>query len=274
MALFTIDSHACKRDGHCVAECPMYIIEQVDKDAVPIPTQRADELCINCGHCVAVCPHGAFSLATMPAQAREPLSKQRALADGQLVQLLKGRRSVRNFKDEPLDRDALADLLDLARYAPSGKNKQPVRWIVLEQPATVQKVAGMVIDWARYMLTEQPAIAKAEGLGGIVALWDAGRDVICHRAPHVVMAYGHAKDRRAMPACTLALSYVELAAHARGLGACWAGYLNYVANNYPPLTKLLELPQGHQIFGSMVVGMPKYRFHRIPDRNESHVLWK
>jgi len=65
MSLFTIDEKKCKKDGICVAECPLKIIEMKDGTSMPTPTADADERCVKCGHCVAVCPHGAFTHNTM-----------------------------------------------------------------------------------------------------------------------------------------------------------------------------------------------------------------
>ena len=65
MSLFRIDDKKCKRDGICVAECPLKIIEMKDDASLPTPTADADERCVRCGHCVAVCPHGAFTHNTL-----------------------------------------------------------------------------------------------------------------------------------------------------------------------------------------------------------------
>ena len=58
MSLFTINSRLCKRDGICVQECPLGIIEIRKKGDFPSPVEKAEEICIRCGHCVAVCPAG------------------------------------------------------------------------------------------------------------------------------------------------------------------------------------------------------------------------
>ena len=50
MALFTIDQEKCRRDGMCVAVCPINIIEMKDKEAYPTPVAGEEGLCFNCGH--------------------------------------------------------------------------------------------------------------------------------------------------------------------------------------------------------------------------------
>jgi hypothetical protein len=40
------------------------------------------------------------------------------------------------------------------------------------------------------------------------------------------------------------------------------------------LREAVNLPEGHQIFGAMMVGYPKYRYHRIPLRKEPKIAWQ
>ena len=74
--------------------------------------------------------------------------------------------------------------------------------------------------------------------------------------------------------CASALSYLELYAHAKGLGTCWAGYFTVASNHHEPLTKALMLPAGHKCFGAVMLGYPRYRYYRIPKRNDVFVTWR
>ena len=65
---------------------------------------------------------------------------------------MRSRRSIRNYKLQPLPRETLAAVIDLARYAPSGHNGQPVRWTVIQDAGDVQRMAGLVADWMRHLV--------------------------------------------------------------------------------------------------------------------------
>ena len=67
----------------------------------------------------------------------------------------------------------------------------------------------------------------------------------------------------AQSTCTIALTYLELAAAGMGIGACWAGYLNAAANSFAPLTEKLPLPENHRCYGAMMIGYPRYGYHRL-----------
>jgi len=274
MSLFAIDHERCKKDGMCVAECPMSIIEMKEADSTPTPTKEAEALCIECGHCVAVCPHGALSLKSMPAEACPPVKKEWLLDAQQAEHFLRYRRSIRIYKDEPVDRGIIQKLIDVARFAPSGHNAQPVHWLVIYDSDEVQRLAGLCVDWMRFTIQEQPAFAKMLHMDRVVRRWEEGFDPICRRAPHVIVAHAEKKNRAAPVACTIALTYLELAVPSFGLGACWAGFLNASASLWPPMQEALALPEGHSSMGAMMIGVPKFKYHRLPLRREARIIWR
>jgi nitroreductase/NAD-dependent dihydropyrimidine dehydrogenase PreA subunit len=274
MTLLTVDQKRCKRDGVCIEVCPMKILEFKTKGAFPTLVVGGEEFCICCGHCVAVCPHGAMSHAAMSSQECPPVLEERSLGVEQMTHLLRSRRSIRTYKEEKVKRDVLTRLIDLARYAPSGHNVQPVKWLVIYDREEVQRLAGCVIDWMRYLIKEGSPLASAMHLDRAVATWEAGTDRICRDAPHMIVVHAPMEERTAPAACTLALSHLELAAPSFGLGACWAGHFNAAANSWPPMQEALALPDQHISFGAMMVGYPKFRYRRLPLRKEAAITWR
>lgn len=274
MSLFSVDQEKCKHDGLCVDECPAGIIEFKDKESPPTPTRDAEELCINCGHCVAICPHGALSHRLMGPESCPPVIKDRLLDPEHVEHFLRSRRSIRTFKKQPVDRNIIEKMIDIARYAPSGHNLQPVKWLVIHDSDEVRKLAEMVIEWMRFMLKEQSAIAQTLHMDRVVESWEAGMERICRGAPHVIVTHAPKDERTAPAACTIGMTYLELSAPSFGLGACWAGYFNAAANFWPPMEQALGLPEGHGCFGAMMVGYPKYKFQRMPLRNEPQIMWR
>ena len=274
MALISIDEKRCKRDGICAAVCPMGIIEPGDDDAVPAPSIDADELCINCGHCVAVCPNAALSHVSMSPDKCPPVQKAWLPDTERVEHFLRTRRSIRTYKNRTVEHDVLTELIHIARFAPSGHNAQPAQWLVIYDKGEVNTLAENVIDWMRYMLQGQEQIAKEMNMDRIVTAWEQGIDRICRGAPHIIVTYAPKEEQSAPAACMIALTYLELAAPSFGLGACWAGYFNAATNLWPPMRKALKLPDGHSGFGAMMVGYPRYGYHRLPLRNEPFITWR
>lgn len=274
MNLITIDETKCKKDGFCAAECPVSIIVQEGPSAFPRQTDDAEEFCIGCGHCVAVCPHAALTHRNCGPDDCPPLRKELAVTEDQAMQFFKGRRSIRSYRAKPVDRETLGKLISLAGHAPTGHNGQHVRWMVINDREELTRLSGMTVDWLRYMIREMPAVLARLHPERVVRRHDEGIDVICRGAPHLVIAYGSKPDPNARISCTIAMTQLELAAPVLGLGACWAGYFNAAATYWPPMAKALNLPENHEPYGSMMIGYPKYAYHRIPKRNEPVIEWR
>ncbi len=269
-----VDRELCTKDGLCALECPMGVIDPPAEDGWPVFTAEGRELCIECGHCVAVCPVGAMSLDSMPAADCPSIKKELAVAPEQFEQLIKARRSIRLYRDRKVGKELIAKLIELTRWAPSGHNSQPVHWLVIYDSDEVRRLAGLTVDWMRWAVEEQPELAQLFHFERIIAAWEGGYDRICRHAPHVIVAHAPQDERAAPAACTIALTYLEVAAYNLGLGACWAGYFNAAATFFPPMAEALALPPGHQPFGSMMIGWPKLDYQRIPARRPARVAWR
>ncbi|MFH1091960.1 MAG: nitroreductase family protein [Pseudomonadota bacterium] len=274
MTLFTVDPEKCKHDGLCAAVCPALLIEMEDDQSLPRPIPEAEEICPNCGHCVAVCPNGALTLTAMKPEDCLPLRQDLRLSPPQLEQFLRGRRSIRNYQDKPVPRELLHRVIELARYAPSGHNLQPVEWLVVEDISEARRLAGLTVDWLRQVITQDPETAARLHLDRVVRSWESGHDRIFRGAPHVIVAHAGQESKLATTSGVIALTYLELAASALGLGTCWAGYFQRAAVEYPPLVKALGLPRDHILLGALMIGYPKYKYARAPLRNQPKITWR
>ena len=59
-----------------------------------------------------------------------------------------------------------------------------------------------------------------------------------------------------------------------GLGGCWGGFFQAAVEFYPPMNAAIGLPEGHLSYECMVLGYPKYPYHRTPKRKEPTVIWR
>lgn len=273
MTLFSVDEKKCKKDGICAASCPLSIIDFQDKDKVPRPYAHSESICINCGHCVAVCPHGALSHKHHSPETCLPVNKDLFLDEKQTEHFLRSRRSIRNYKNKSVERATIEKIIKMASYAPSGHNMQPVQWQVINGKEKVNQLSAHVIDWMNHMLQVQPDMAKMMHLDMVTAAWKMGMDVVSRSAPALVLVNGPGKNPFADNACKIAMTFFDLAAPSQGLGSCWNGYFNRAAISWEPLGQALGFSEGITNYGAMMLGYPKYKYYRLPNRNRPNVTW-
>ncbi|WDP90375.1 MAG: nitroreductase family protein [Desulfobacter sp.] len=273
MNLFEIDQQTCNKDGICAAVCPAKIID-FRKGRLPVPIAGAEKACIKCGHCVAVCPTASLTHREIPVEHCPPVQKDLHLSAGHCEHFLRSRRSIRVYKNKAVPRNDLQRLIEMARYAPSGRNSQDAEWLVLENRDGLRKLAGIAVDWMRWVIANQPDLASSMHLGRAIQRWENGIDIIFRDAPALIVTHAEKDNHRAPTSCNLALAYLELAATGMGLGSCWAGYFNRAANAFPPMMEALALPEGHTSFGAVMVGYPKFNYHRLPLRRPPRIIWR
>lgn len=263
MSKIIIDSEKCKKDGICIAECPFLLLKE-GEDGVPLLIKGAEEACLDCGHCLAICPGEAISLNNVSADDCDVIDQKLEISVAQVEQLFKSRRSIRSYKDTSVDQSVLQSLIDIARWAPSARNAQPVSWIIVNNSDQVYDLAAMVADWFRLKNL----------LPDVVNAFETGKDMIHREAPCLLVAHAPTDGFRPAEDCTIAISTVETAAPVYGLGACWAGFFLGAAKQHEPILTYLDLPAGHEVYGALMIGHPNYRYRRIPPRAEARVDWR
>lgn len=261
LPLLDIDRNKCRKDGICSAVCPRGLISLQE---FPETCEEGHELCLACGHCVAACPHGALSNKKLPQGQPLPLQKELQPSTDSVVQFLKSRRSIRTFTEKSVPREVIGKLLDCARWAPSASNSQPVNWIVVEKPELMKHLEELAAQWLKI---EMPGYAR---------YFDHVRkqdQIILRGAPALIVALTAAQYPWGDTDCAIALSYVELAAKADGLGTCWAGLLTRAAQANRTISDTLGVPENCKVHGALMLGYPRYSYARIPMRNEAKIRW-
>ncbi|MDD5428485.1 MAG: nitroreductase family protein [Candidatus Omnitrophica bacterium] len=274
MVTIEVNKKSCKGDGRCVEICPIGVLTMNKTTHVPEFIPGGAERCINCGHCFAFCPPGAIKLSAMSVESAMKLEHAKLPSAEQVELLLKGRRSVRTYKDEPVPKESVEKLLDIARYAPSGINRQPVNWAVIMGKEKVRELGGLIAGWMEGLVASANPMAEALRFDILAESWKKGEDRICRSAPCVIIAYGLKDDPLVPQSCTIAGEYLELAAFGLGLGACWAGYVSMAVNMSDDVRKFTGISHRAQAGAAMMLGHPKYRYSRIPLRDPLRVMWK
>jgi nitroreductase len=181
-----------------------------------------------------------------------------------MISMIKNRRSIRRYKREAVDTILIRELLKAASYAPTGENGNSVRFTVVDNIETMDKLRDITYD---AIIRAGEADKVPQNLNFIyefARLWKKnGTDVVFRDAPHLVIASAPEDCPSPKEDTMIALSYFELLAVSDGLGTLWDGMfkltLEYIA---PELRRTFGIPDNHLVGYSMVFGKPAVRYAR------------
>lgn len=274
MGLLKIDESKCKKDGICARECLAAIIRLSKKTGYPEIVPGRENMCKLCGHCVAVCPQGALSHEGVQIEDCPTIKEELVINEAQALQFLRSRRSIRFYQDRPVEKEKVQRLIEAARYAPTASNSQLVDWLVLTDKTLIHKISGLTVEWLRQIIKDNPQMATANPyLPLLVTAWDLGYDPVLRNAPVLIVASAPKEAMSGQTDLTLALSYVDLLAPTLGLGTCWAGLLQGALQALPSLREIVGMPKEHPYQYPMMLGYPKMKYYRLPERKPPKVTY-
>lgn len=270
MLRFKVNAGRCTRCGLCVRDCIGEIIKS-DGKGLPRIARAEEGDCLRCQHCLAVCPTGAISIFGKDPRDSEPLGPGRLPALDSMLRLVRGRRSVRHYKNDNVDRALLRRLLRAVANCPTGVNQRELTFTAIDDKAVMQRfrmktLAALAKSETVKRLPEGSYILDAPG-----AYAKRKEDIIFRGAPHVLIVSAPPDAPCPHEDVTLALAYFELLAQSAGLGTVWCGLLKMTLEALPELKKPLGLPEKHAYY-AMLFGIPAIRFARTVQRDDAAVI--
>lgn len=162
--------------------------------------------CIACGHCVAVCSTGALDNRKSLLSEHVELDDLKVSSPVEMEKFLRSRRSIRNYKKELVEQDVIEKLLDLARYAPTGVNRQGISFIVYSDKEKLNQIVKAVIAWMESIV--QAGGEEASYYKSVVRVYREGeKDVILLGAPHFILSVANKTNLSAELNCNYGCSF-------------------------------------------------------------------
>lgn len=210
--------------------------------------------CMECGHCYAICPQNAITLTNYNYPDEKTVSMSELDSDT-LLTAMKSRRTIRQFKADPVEEEKITKILEAGRYSPTGANKQMVSYTIL----------GSKQDEAEEICVNM--FRKGKKLGSPFANYlkriDINDNFFFKGAPLVIVVASKSGVDGG-----LASSYMEIMAESLGLGVLYSGFFVMCSKMSRKLKKLLDLEKGYDVVTCMVIGYPNVKYHRIVPRKE------
>jgi nitroreductase len=182
----------------------------------------------------------------------------------ELLEAIEGRRSVREYTDEPVDEAVVRELIGAAIKAPSAINQQPWAFVVVNDPALLTRIS----DQAKAYLLKASLGAPAHPFREM--LNDPKFHIFYHAPLLVVIAAAEPTDW-AVEDCALAAENLMLAAYAKGLGTCWIGFAQHWLATADGKAAL-GVPATYAPIAPIIVGHPRRQPPPVP-RKAPEIHW-
>ena len=297
MKITGLDDEKCIKCLACIDDCPANLFFKP-------PTKTGEkrrvffedphDKCIECGHCVAICPTNAitYSDAEDPMEFEEAKNPSTLIEYEALMKVLRCRRSIRKYKEKKVSDEDIEAVLQAMRYAPTARNAQVIKYIVITNPEKIEKFRLAVVKmWKKLLkllllakkikfllpkkLKEEVSDSNQMSLEKHVNRSNQGIDEVFYNAPVVIVLHvppGLSKVMAGNDAGD-AITFGMLAAQSRGLGTCWIGYAMETINRSKDIKKWLKIPKENMVTGVFILGHPAVKYHRVPSRKTLIVDW-
>lgn len=261
-----IKRELCIGRGACVKDCPGHVLRLDDENKVFV---RRD--CIQCGHCVALCPVNAVSIPEYDMEEVEEYNSDTFTVEAEnFLHAVKFRRSIRNFTEQPIEKEKFKRILDAGRYTATAKNMQECRFIVLQD---------QLEEFKELLWKEMPNILEVlkvtapDYVRGFEYFYEKHK-----RDPEDDMFFFNTTSFLVIASKNpldggLAAANIENMAVAEGAGALYSGYTMRVIESSPVLKEWLGIT-GIPVSCCMLMGYPNVSYRRTAPRKKSEVEWR
>jgi nitroreductase len=234
---------------------------------VPFIRPESEENCIRCQHCLAVCPAAAVSIFGHDPANSIPLTARSFPKLDKMINLVRGRRSVRRYRDANVDPDLLQQLLAALGNVPTAVNRMALHFAVIDDKDVMQRFRVKTLKALAEAIKAGCVPAQHAYLMQAVPAWfDQKVDVIFRGAPHLLAVSADPASVCPQEDVNLALAYFELMAQSAGLGTVWCGLAKMTMELLPELKQDVGVPPGHYYY-TMLFGVPAVHYARTVQRD-------
>ncbi len=156
-----------------------------------------------------------------------------------------GRRSVRKYLPQKVEKDKLEYVLDAARYAPSAMNDQSRQFIAITDAKLLRELNAAVEE-----VSDEATRTRIKGRS------ENGEFNFFYNAPVLILACDSPAVFRPQEDCACALENMFMAAYDCGLGSCWINQLTDKASvsGLSKILKKIGVKPGYEIYGCAAIG--------------------
>ena len=273
--MMNVNSEKCVGCGLCVKDCFPGCIELVDGKA-----KINNATCMKCGHCIAICPKEAVSTDEYNMdEVKEYNEAEFKVESDNLLNFIKFRRSIRQFKEKDVETEKLLKIIEAGRFTQTATNAQNVSYIVVKD--NIEQLKEMILENLKNRGEEilknlNPQTLRFKRYAQMwIRMYNKYKenpkmnDKLFFNAPALILVVSDSPINGG-----LASSNMELMTNAQGLGTFFSGFFTLAAQGDEKIRTILGLEENKEIVTCMVIGYPNVKFARTAPRKDAIVSWK
>ncbi|MBN1108344.1 MAG: nitroreductase family protein [Bacteroidales bacterium] len=288
----TIDDSLCTKCRVCAEICPNGIF-RTETGLTTVRPERV-QLCVSCGQCMAACPESAIQVDGLDYSRDFSDLPENDDADVHFDKLIRSRRSVRSFKDKPVPRDKLEQIVSAVTFSPPSFPPIKTALVVVQDKQMIRESLPYMVDLydkllkglkhpvAKFFIKKEVGPYRMRTIQNhIIPMFsiklpfmkDGTEDSITRNAPAMILFHADRNSENYRTDIYIALAYALLKAHSLGLGATAIDLIPPAIEKSPRLKILFRIPDQNEVVAAMILGYPKYKYRRAINRQLSSVTW-
>jgi nitroreductase/NAD-dependent dihydropyrimidine dehydrogenase PreA subunit len=276
--MITIDQNKCNACGLCVQICHEYCIEIKD-DILNIDYS----FCSTCSQCIAICPKEALSWDNIQPEKQ---NKELRPTPEQIDELLKERRTIRDFKSEKIDRNLLEEVVNYAIYSPT--HSFDLRAKVVDNEEVIHQIDSIIYKFSsklhKYLykpklfhsfvrlVTPDLEHEYLKARPKLEAALKRGRNFKTI-PPAIIFIVADKRVPLSIESAQYALYSINLYAHTKGLGCRNLVGNQMFLNRSKRIRKTLGLKTREKLVGTMAIGYPSLKYRNKTEGKKIDIHW-
>ena len=246
-----LDESKCIGCGSCVKDC---VANHIVLNEGKVSFTAGN--CIGCGHCEAICPTHAMTVDGFEEEPVE-ISEQTRLDPETLLKAIQTRRSIRQFKNQPVPEEVLKMILEAGRLAPTGGNSMSNGFIVVKDCLLEAEEAAVKLFRGGFNVVKNFSKSYRS--------MNVDDHFFFKGAPCAIVVTGNNVNG------SLAAENMAFMAEAYGLGVLYSGFFTMACEMSGKVKELLKIESDEKMVTTLVLGYPAVKYHRTVRREKGRI---
>ena len=276
--MISIDPDKCNYCGLCAQICHEYCID-IHDDTINIDYN----FCSSCTQCIAICPRQALSWnGIQPSKFSKDLLPESVQVD----ELLKERRTIRDFKSIKINKDLLEEIVNYAIYSPT--HSFDFRALILDNENIINQIDKIIFKSSQRIyrflyrprffhkivrvITPDREYEYLKAKPKLEAALERGRNFKTI-PPVIIMIVADKRIPLSVESAQYALYSINLYASTKGLGCRNLVGNQMFLNRAKSIKRTLGLKKNEKIVGTMAMGYPAIRFTNKVNGKRLNIQW-